>query len=60
MPLGLFTLIIVVLSEKWAKEKSCTKGFFCCAEAEKVKILTHHPRSYYAERATELPTLPVP
>jgi hypothetical protein len=44
---------------KRAKEKKCTEGFFCCAEAEKVKILTHRSRSYYAERAAKLPALPV-
>jgi hypothetical protein len=44
--------------KKLLKRKGALKTSSSMPKQKKVKILTHRPRSYYVERATELPTLP--
>jgi hypothetical protein len=41
------------------KRKSASKASFAVPKQKKVKVLTHRSKTYYSERAVELPALPI-
>jgi hypothetical protein len=41
------------------KRKSALKASSATLKQKKIKVLTHRPKTYYSERAAELPTIPV-
>ena len=42
-------------SKERVKKEKCTESFFCCAEAKESKDSNHLPKSYFLERAAQLP-----